>query len=54
MRTLSEYLTNSFFTTSNITLVEAGGKYGGSTNIVNCCKGRTLTCKGYKWKFKHE
>ena len=37
-----------------LTLAEAGEKYGGSTNIVNCCKGRTLTCKGYKWKFKHE
>lgn len=35
-------------------LIDAGEKYGGSTNIVNCCEGRTSTCKGYKWKFKYE
>lgn len=33
-------------------LFEAGDKYGGITNIVNCCEGRTNTCKGYKWRYK--
>lgn len=33
-------------------LYEAGNKYGGMTNIINCCEKRTNTCKGYKWKFK--
>ena len=33
-------------------LYEAGQKYGGVTNIINCCDGRTNTCKGYKWRFK--
>ena len=33
-------------------LFEAGDKYGGITNIINCCEERTNTCKGYKWRYK--